>query len=545
MNRKCISPVLATSLLLVVAVIAIVGFSNWFGNFQSNINSNIEQNSENIDNQDLKIDTIINNKLYVKASDTGTTIKGIIIDGKTCNQNTTITSIENIDLSDCLKDSKSGKHEITIQTDKKTYQKSFLIDNKAISTSIMTSGLKNGLVGHWDFTKGTAKDLSENNNDGKLYGDTRLLLNFDDENIQDRTDYDNVITKYGNPKWTTNNCVSGGCYEFDGVDDYIIINTKNLENTSDSFSINTWVKLNENKEAMVFIEQTQSFRLMTWKNSNGAYPVFDYKNTSNIFSIRQNTEILNLSQWYHIVGVKENNIMKVYINGKLSGEKTTSGNLKEKTQLITIGRRDYSAYSNFSIDEVAIYSKALSQEEITDLYNSKKAKLIEYKDDGLEFNGVDNYIEVRHNNNLNLLQNISVFAKFNYDPNKLTNTLISKSDSTHPNTSLCIDIDVSGSKFRFFRYNLLGAARGIFWGALESNDYIKTTSIYNGKKYSIYQNNKIITESNSIDTNIISNIAPLKIGTRLPNGNRYFKGTISEIRLYNRTLTDEEIKYLN
>ena len=44
-NKKVISPVVATALLLVVAVMAVVGFSGWFSSFQSGINSDVEQNS--------------------------------------------------------------------------------------------------------------------------------------------------------------------------------------------------------------------------------------------------------------------------------------------------------------------------------------------------------------------------------------------------------------------------------------------------------------------------------------------------------------------
>lgn len=43
MNRKAISPVVATALLLVVAVVAVVAFQTWFNNFQSGQLSDVEQ----------------------------------------------------------------------------------------------------------------------------------------------------------------------------------------------------------------------------------------------------------------------------------------------------------------------------------------------------------------------------------------------------------------------------------------------------------------------------------------------------------------------
>lgn len=46
-NKKGISPVVATALLLVVAVVAVVGFQTWFNNYQSGLNSKVEQQSAN------------------------------------------------------------------------------------------------------------------------------------------------------------------------------------------------------------------------------------------------------------------------------------------------------------------------------------------------------------------------------------------------------------------------------------------------------------------------------------------------------------------
>ena len=44
-QKKAISPVVATALLLVVAVVAVVGFQSWFTTYQSGINTKVEQQS--------------------------------------------------------------------------------------------------------------------------------------------------------------------------------------------------------------------------------------------------------------------------------------------------------------------------------------------------------------------------------------------------------------------------------------------------------------------------------------------------------------------
>jgi len=45
-NKKGISPVVATALLLVVAVVAVVGFQTWFNTYQSGLNVKVEQQSQ-------------------------------------------------------------------------------------------------------------------------------------------------------------------------------------------------------------------------------------------------------------------------------------------------------------------------------------------------------------------------------------------------------------------------------------------------------------------------------------------------------------------
>ena len=46
MNKKAISPVVATALLLVVAVVAVVGFQTWFASYQSSVEAQVEDQAE-------------------------------------------------------------------------------------------------------------------------------------------------------------------------------------------------------------------------------------------------------------------------------------------------------------------------------------------------------------------------------------------------------------------------------------------------------------------------------------------------------------------
>lgn len=64
-NKKSISPVVATALLLVVAVISVVSFQDFVGEFNSDAFSKVE--TSNSKNADLKLSGIIGNILYIQS----------------------------------------------------------------------------------------------------------------------------------------------------------------------------------------------------------------------------------------------------------------------------------------------------------------------------------------------------------------------------------------------------------------------------------------------------------------------------------------------
>ena len=115
-KKKGINSIVATSLLLVVAVIAVVGFGNFFESFQSKIQTNVESDSNKISS--LEIDLISDGKLFLNNKDKKETlIENIVVNGLDCNiisQN--VTNIGSIDLSKCLKNNQNQKVNLLIKT---------------------------------------------------------------------------------------------------------------------------------------------------------------------------------------------------------------------------------------------------------------------------------------------------------------------------------------------------------------------------------------------------------------------------------------------
>ena len=97
-----------------------------------------------------------------------------------------------------------------------------------------------GLIGWWklDDENSTIIDYSGSGNNGRLYGNTRLLLDFNNETEIDRTSYNNTGILMNGVDCTVTGVNGKGC-TFDGIDDYI--ESTDLIFNGKPFSISLWV----------------------------------------------------------------------------------------------------------------------------------------------------------------------------------------------------------------------------------------------------------------------------------------------------------------
>ena len=203
-----------------------------------------------------------------------------------------------------------------------------------------------GLVGYWSFDEGSgteANDASGNGNDG-------TLLN--------------------GPLWQLPSaCKSGGCLKFDGSNDWVRVNNSSSLQVTGDLTISIWIKptavsakqvlVHKSREFHLgFIETTAPFRLK-WHHASEAASGYV-------------TNSINVSQWQHVVLVRDNASKQVrgYKNGVLEVTSSYTVNPTLSSNPVGIGSR-YSGgeYFNGFIDEVRIYNRTLSEPEILELYN--------------------------------------------------------------------------------------------------------------------------------------------------------------------------------
>ncbi len=214
---------------------------------------------------------------------------------------------------------------------------------------------KNGLVGYWPFN-GNANDDSGNGNHGTVNGATLTA---------DR------------------NGEANSAYSFDGIDNWINIpNNPNFDNLNE-ITISLWINIVSwcvpNVNGIEFFPMIVQYSSPP-QTLYGNFGIQLTKSNSNYFYFNSNNYDLNqsepnywqINQWINLIVTSENNIGKWYLNGKnietLNG--VNFGSSLSGLDLM-IGRQTSdinSLFSNGKIDDIAIYNRALTEQEITALY---------------------------------------------------------------------------------------------------------------------------------------------------------------------------------
>ena len=135
LNKKAISPVVATALLLVVAVTAVVGFGSWYDTYSSSMFVGAETRTNSAGS--ISIEHVGNNGiLYVKNSGTNNiTIDSVEISNVDCDLNQSLApGVNSVDISSCLDE--SGSNDVVITTPSGIIEKEFYISEEIISESL-------------------------------------------------------------------------------------------------------------------------------------------------------------------------------------------------------------------------------------------------------------------------------------------------------------------------------------------------------------------------------------------------------------------------
>jgi len=168
-----------------------------------------------------------------------------------------------------------------------------------------------------------------------------------------------------------------GCY-FNGIDNYIEVPDHSSLNMTSDFTLMAWIKTPS-------IGADQGRIIIKRKDKAGppfrgyGYDLYVETNRDNItlligdlnaHEVYEGEIKVDDDQWHHVVGQREGNIVRIYVDGILDKEWVTpvTGDLSID-QNLRIGRYRgaIGRWWNGMIDEVVIIDRALSHEEILDI----------------------------------------------------------------------------------------------------------------------------------------------------------------------------------
>jgi uncharacterized protein (TIGR02145 family) len=215
-----------------------------------------------------------------------------------------------------------------------------LLSNIVYSQSVPSYVPTNGLVGWWGFN-GNAQDGSGNGNHGTVNGATLTTDRFGNQN---------------------------GAYLFQGNESISTsINGFPIGNAPRTISVWGFPTNIDGQFRMIFGYGVYNF------SNHFAFGIYQISNT--FFFSSHSLDVLSIvpsaNQIYHIVVSFDGNILKIYLNGNL----TASGPILVNTipDTFFIGRDGNGLGGHFigKIDDIGIWNRALTPQEITNLYNSQ------------------------------------------------------------------------------------------------------------------------------------------------------------------------------
>lgn len=201
-------------------------------------------------------------------------------------------------------------------------------------------------VGYWDLSN-DSKELI-NQNDGTVTGATLTTGRLGETN---------------------------GAYNFDGSGDYIDMGDV-LDATGSSITLAGLVRKDDDTDNRVIVgKYWTAFELGSSGNHDKVqFTVTTSGGTTDLFGT-DNT--FTDSDWHLVVGVYDGSNMYIYLDGELETSTAKTGTISTNSNNLYIGARDPSnRIWNGNIAEVGIWNRALSSEEITQLYELSLTKKI-------------------------------------------------------------------------------------------------------------------------------------------------------------------------
>lgn len=192
-------------------------------------------------------------------------------------------------------------------------------------------------------------------------------------NANDATTNGNTLTANNMSTTTDRFGTANSAYSFNGTSSYLTRTSIGHTFTqAGSFSVSIWIKKATNSAGVAIMSGTTTSLNFIWLvQCDASKAIFGTNKQQSAWFWTNATTNYVLNEWEHYVGVYTANTMTFYRNGVLQGTTTnTHTNVSQASLPIWIGRGVSGNYFNGSLDDIGIWNRALTPNEISVLYQS-------------------------------------------------------------------------------------------------------------------------------------------------------------------------------
>jgi hypothetical protein len=171
----------------------------------------------------------------------------------------------------------------------------------------------------------------------------------------------------------------GQAFGFNGINQFVQIQDAPALNPTNALTIETWVYVSGNPNtdvAVVAAKQNPNviqYQLLTHYTGNRLVfrPIISVPSGLAYFD---GNAALQFNTWYHVAMTYDGASLRLYVNGTLDGGVAASGPIVATGQALYFGGLGTGPwFFNGRVDEVSLYSRALSVSEIQAIYNAGSA----------------------------------------------------------------------------------------------------------------------------------------------------------------------------
>lgn len=416
------------------------------------------------------------------------------------------------------------------------------------------------------------------------YPGTEMVADFSfSGNVNDDSPYENDGRNLGATSTNDRFGYASNAYQFSGSEGVLV--DPSVQYNSDFTTISFWVRVDElpaTGEAFLLSNGGWQER---WKISLPGHgkPVFttNYENGISDMDSGDGNE-LPVGAWKHVVMVHDGEFDKIYIDGELANEKEVIGALNATNYPLGIGFDPIDDINYFigALDDIQLYNRALSAEEVLALYDEQAEEPV-YTEDLVayyDFSGDGNDITVfnNHSSVRGAVLDDDRFDRSNqaYNFDGLSSE-ISADNSPQLNTDFTTvsfwvkvnEMPAQGEAFLLShggwqeRWKISLPAHGKpVWTTnntsgisdMDSGDGNELTEgvwthvvmVHNGDEDKIFFNGDLVADK-AVAGALNRTEFPLGIGYNpIDNGN-WLNGSMDDVQIYNRALSDEEVATLH